>query len=91
MGVQLKVRGHVMHLDFHVMNLSKADVVLDYEWLHGLGMPLKCSSTQHVYFLCSWCICFVDGRVRYPCFSNDLLCTASFSNIQKRNKNSCFM
>ena len=37
---------NIMHLDFHVMHMTRADVVLGREWLHGLGPSLKCSH-QH--------------------------------------------
>ena len=40
-NVALHVQGHTMHLDFHVMNMSRADVVLSHAWLHGLGPSLK--------------------------------------------------
>lgn len=40
-GVELEVQGHMMTLDFQVMNMSHADVVLGREWLHGLGSTLK--------------------------------------------------
>ena len=30
-----------MTLDFQVMNMERADVVLGREWLHGLGPSLK--------------------------------------------------
>ena len=39
--VELEVQGHVMRLDFHVMHMTKANVVLGHEWLHGLGPSLK--------------------------------------------------
>ena len=45
-GVKMKVQGHVMQLDFHVMHMSREDVVLGHEWLHGLGPSLK-YSYQH--------------------------------------------
>ena len=32
-----------MHFNFHVMHMTRADVVLGHEWLHGLGLSLKCS------------------------------------------------
>ena len=30
-----------MQLDFHVMHMTRADLVLGCEWLHGLGPLLK--------------------------------------------------
>ena len=41
MVVVLEVQGHSMKLDFHVMHMSKVDVLLGHEWLHGLGSLLK--------------------------------------------------
>ena len=35
-GVTLNVQSHSMALDFQVMNMLRADVVLRQEWLHGL-------------------------------------------------------
>ena len=45
-GVQLEVQDHVMCLDLHVMHMTRADVVLGHDWLHGLGLLLK-HSYQH--------------------------------------------
>ena len=48
--VPLKIQGHTMHLDFQVMNMDRADVVLSREWLHGLGPSLK-RSYEHNSFM----------------------------------------
>ena len=40
-GVTLDVQSHTMTVDFQVMNMDRADVVLGREWLHGLGPSLK--------------------------------------------------
>ena len=40
-GVSLNVQSHTMTLDFQVMNMLRADVVLGREWLHSLGSTLK--------------------------------------------------
>ena len=40
-GLQLEVQGHVMQLDFHIMHMNRANMVLEHEWLHGLGPSLK--------------------------------------------------
>ena len=37
-GVSLNVQSHTMTLDFQVMNMLRADVVLGQEWLHSLGV-----------------------------------------------------
>ena len=39
--VALEIQGHSMVLDFHVMHMTRADVVLGREWLYGLGETLK--------------------------------------------------
>ena len=39
--VSLEVQGYSMKLDFHVMHMSRADVVLGHKWLHGLGSSLQ--------------------------------------------------
>lgn len=41
--VQLEVQVYTMKLDFHAMHMTRADVVLGHEWLHGLGSSLSCS------------------------------------------------
>ena len=48
--VPLEIQGHTMHLDFQVMNMDRADVVLSREWLHGLGPSLK-QSYEHNSFM----------------------------------------
>ena len=47
--VSLSVQGHNMIVNFQVMNMSQADVILGREWLHGLGPPLK-RSYEHNSF-----------------------------------------
>ena len=44
----LFVQGHTMLLNFQVMNMSRANVVLGQEWLHVLGSSLK-HSYKHNY------------------------------------------
>ena len=39
-GVQLEVQGHVMTLDFYVMHMTRVDMILGHEWLHGLDPSL---------------------------------------------------
>lgn len=39
--ISIEVQGHSMKLDFDVMHMSRADVVLGHEWLHGLGSSLS--------------------------------------------------
>ena len=38
--VSLELQGHTMKLDFHVMNMTRVDVVLGRNWLFGLGSSL---------------------------------------------------
>ena len=38
----MEVQGYIMHLDCHAMHMTRVDVVLGREWLHGL-------SPQHKY------------------------------------------
>ena len=35
-SVPLEIQGHTMMLDFHVMHITQADVVLSRAWLHGV-------------------------------------------------------
>ena len=44
--VSLEMQGHTMKLDFHVMHMTRANVVLGHEWLHSLGSSLT-RSYQH--------------------------------------------
>ena len=37
----LEVQGHAMNLDFHVIHMSQANIVLGYERLHGLVSLVK--------------------------------------------------
>ena len=39
----MEVKGHVIHLDFHVMHMIRANIILERDWLHGLVLSLKCS------------------------------------------------
>ena len=43
MGVQLRLQGHVMHLDSHVMHMTRGNIILVHKWLHGLVPSLKCN------------------------------------------------
>ena len=38
--VPMFVQEHTMVLDFRVMNMSRTDVILGREWLHGIGSSL---------------------------------------------------
>ena len=31
--VQLELQGHVMHLDFHVMHISRSNVILGHDYI----------------------------------------------------------
>ena len=39
--VHLEVQGHILHFDFYVIHMTRADAILGHEWLHGLVPPLK--------------------------------------------------
>ena len=40
-GVPLEMQGHIMNINFHVMHMTRADIVLGREWLHSLGSSLQ--------------------------------------------------
>ena len=42
----IEVQGQIMHLDVHILHMTRIDVVLGCECLHGLGPSLK-HSFQH--------------------------------------------
>ena len=63
--VLLKMQGHFTKLDFQVMNMTRADVVLGTEWLHGLGTSLARSyQSQHHFVHGQWGTRVVDWRAR---------------------------
>ena len=76
---------HTMVLDFQVMNMSHADVILWREWLHRLGSSLHRSyehntitftaNGKHVLFI---------GERNVP--PTPLICTAELSFLQHSNQ-----
>ncbi len=83
-GVTLDVQSHTMTLDFQVMNMERADVVLGREWLHGLGPSLKRSyehntitfSDQGTHVL------LINERDIPP---SQLICSAELTYLSKHN------
>lgn len=55
-NVSIHVQGHVFIVDFHVMPLTGADLVLGVQWLKSLGLILKNYSDLTMQF-------FHTGRV----------------------------
>ena len=39
--VPLKMQGHTMNINFHVMHMTRVDLVLGHEWLHSKGSSLQ--------------------------------------------------
>ena len=82
--VPLEVQGHSMKLDFHVMHMSRADVVLGREWLHGLGSSLT-RSYQHNT------LAFEDNGVHVlllgekEVLQSPLICNAEVTFLSKNN------
>ena len=58
------VQEHTIGFNFQVMNMSHTDVILGWEWLHGLGFSLKRSykhntitfeaNDKHVLLIGEW-------------------------------------
>ena len=42
-GVKLETQNYTTTMDFQVMNMTRADIILGREWLYGLGSTLSCS------------------------------------------------
>ena len=83
--VSLELQGHTMKLDFHVMNMTRADVVLGRNWLFGLGSSLS-RSYQHntLAFKDNGVHVLLIGERDVP--SSPLICTAEVQNLAKRNE-----
>ena len=84
-GVQLEVQGHVMQLDFHVMHMTIADVVLGHEWLHGLGPSFK-RSYQHntLTFDAHGTHIFLMGE--QDVLASPMICNANFHAVINNNE-----
>ena len=82
--VSLDVQGHSMKLDFHVMNMTRADVVLGREWLHGLGSSLR-RNYQHntLTFEDNGVHVLLMGEQDVP--SSPLICNAELMSLSKDN------
>ena len=83
--VSLEVQGHTMKLDFHVMNMTRADVVLGRNWLFGLGSSLS-RSYQHNT------LAFEDNGVHVLLIGerdvppSPLICTTEVQVLAKHNE-----
>ena len=89
--VSLEVQGHSMKLDFHVMNMTRADVVLGREWLHGLGSSLS-RSYQHntLTFEDNGVHVLMMGEQDVP--SSPLICNAELISLSNNNAiDSCYL
>ena len=84
-GVSLEIQGHTMTLDFHVMHMNRADVVLSRAWLHGLGDTLKRSYVSST-------IAFEDNGVHVLLMgekdipSSPLVCSAEVNVMANNNE-----
>ena len=84
-NVALHVQGHTMHLDFHVMNMNCADVVLSRAWLHGLAPSLKKGYAHNsLAFEDSGTHVMVFGEQDVP--PSPLICTYELCYLQKHNQ-----
>ena len=83
--VSLEVQGHMMKLDFHVMHMTRADVVLGREWLHSLGSSLT-RSYQHntLAFEDNGVHVLIMGESEVP--ATPLICNAKLSYLIQRNE-----
>ena len=84
-GVSLEIQGHMMTLDFYVMHMTRADVVLSRAWLHGLGDTLKRSYVSNT-------IAFEDNGVHVLLMgerdipSSPLVCSAKIDVLANNNE-----
>ena len=83
--VFLEVQGHTMKLDFHVMHMTRADVVLGREWLHSLGSSLT-RSYQHntLAFEGNGVHVSTMGEIKVP--ATPLICNTELSYLIQRNE-----
>ena len=75
------VQEHTMVLDFQVMNMSRTDVILGHEWLHGLG-PLLKRSYEHntITFEANGKHVLLIGERDVP--SSPLICNVELSYLE---------
>lgn len=78
--MELIVQEHVMQLDFQVMNMDRADVVLGREWLHGLGNTLRPSYEHNsLSFIADGKHVLLLGEKNIP--PSPLICTTELSRL----------
>ncbi|MCO5549378.1 hypothetical protein L7F22_002849 [Adiantum nelumboides] len=81
-GIELIVQAHTMTLDFQVMNTDRADVVLRWDRLHGLGNTLHTSFEHNfLFFMANGKHVLFLGEKNIP-FA-PLICIAELSFLQK--------
>ena len=83
--VPVFVQEHTMVLDFQVMNMSCADVILGREWLHGLGSSLKRSYEHNtIAFEANGKHVLLLGERDVP--PSPLICNAELSYLEHSNQ-----
>lgn len=83
--VALELQGHTMKLNFHVMNMTRADVVLGREWLYGWGSSLSRSYEHNTLaFKDNGVHVLLHGERDVP--PSPLICTAEVQVLAKRNE-----
>ena len=81
----LFVQEHTMVLYFQVMNMSRVDVILEHEWLHGLGLLLKQSYEQSkIAFKANGRHVLLLGEWDVP--SSPLICNAELLYLEHINQ-----
>ena len=80
--VELKVQEHTLTLDFQVMKLSRADVILEKEWLHSLGSSLKRSYEHNsISFVSNGTHVLLFGESNIP--PAPLICNSKISYLKQ--------
>ena len=76
---------HTMVLDFQVMKMSCADVILGHEWLHGLGSSLHRSYEHNtITFTANGKHVLLIGERNVP--PTPLICTVEISFLERSNQ-----
>ena len=79
------VQENTMVLDFQVMNMSCADVILGREWLHGLGSLLHRSYEHNtIMFTANGKHILLIGERDVP--PTPLICTVELSFLERSNQ-----
>ena len=83
--VPVFVQEHTMVLDFQVMNMSRADVILGREWLHGLGSSLQRSYEHNTIMFTAngKHVLLIGERDVAP---SPLICTVELSFLERSNQ-----